>query len=101
MYDTGQLKFISDVQLLLIDEVHTISEDRGPALEAGVVSRLSLMATLPQMQGCNLSKLRCIAVSATIPNVTDIARWLKVPESGCKQYGEEVRCAVNAGSVAR
>jgi ATP-dependent DNA helicase HFM1/MER3 len=35
-----------------------------------------------------VSKLRFVAVSATIPNVRDIATWLRVPPAGLKVYGE-------------
>ena len=32
-----------------------------------------------------------MAVSATIPNIQDIATWLQVPPAGLKAFGEEVR----------
>lgn len=85
------MRFVSDVALLLIDEVHVVSEARGPTLEAGVVCRLQALGSMPQMHGTNLSALRIVAASATIPNVYDIARWIKAPEEGCKVFGEEMR----------
>lgn len=91
LYNNGQMKFISDVSLLLVDEVHLLCEDRGPTLEAGVVCRLKALGRLPQMQGTNLAQLRIMAVSATIPNMRDIVAWLGVPPNGCKEYGEEMR----------
>ena len=91
LYNNGDLKFISDVCLLLIDEVHLLCEDRGPTLEAGVVCRLRALGRMPQLASTNLAQLRVLAVSATIPNVGDIATWLEVPQSGCKAYGEEMR----------
>ena len=38
-----------------------------------------------------LGSVRFVAVSATIPNIRDIAQWLLVPPPGVKQFGEEVR----------
>ena len=38
-----------------------------------------------------LGSVRFVAVSATIPNVKDIAQWLLVPPAGLKEFGEEVR----------
>ncbi|XP_068236442.1 probable ATP-dependent DNA helicase HFM1 [Palaemon carinicauda] len=62
------------ISLLLIDEVHVLnSEDRGPTLEA-VVSRMkTIRSTRPSDRNSNI---RFVAVSATIPNVSDVAAWL-------------------------
>eukprot|EP00955_Chlamydomonas_euryale_P105856 365664-Chlamydomonas_euryale.AAC.14 len=38
-----------------------------------------------------LANVRFVAVSATIPNINDIALWLAVPPTGLKTFGEEVR----------
>ena len=38
-----------------------------------------------------LSKVRFVAVSATIPNIADVAEWLMVPPLGIMVYGEEMR----------
>lgn len=53
------------IALFLIDEVHMLKESRGATLEA-VVSRMKSMD----------SNTRFIALSATIPNSDDIAKWL-------------------------
>lgn len=78
------MSFISDVALLLVDEVHMLSEDRGPTLEAGVVCRLRTLGSMRELASTNLSSMRILAASATIPNVHDIARWLSVEQDGCK-----------------
>ncbi|KAE8539245.1 hypothetical protein D1P53_004343 [Cryptococcus gattii VGV] len=53
------------LQLIMIDEVHILRESRGATLEV-VISRLK-----------GLSRdIRFIALSATVPNIDDIARWL-------------------------
>jgi ATP-dependent DNA helicase HFM1/MER3 len=54
------------VKLFLIDEVHTLKETRGATLEA-VVSRMRRAG----------KHVRFVALSATVPNVEDIAEWLK------------------------
>ena len=42
------------VALVLVDEVHLLNESRGPALEAGVVSRIKMIGTLPSMSQVSL-----------------------------------------------
>lgn len=37
------------------------------------------------------NKVRIIAVSATIPNIYEVAEWLKVPRQSICIYGEEYR----------
>ncbi|KAM7199977.1 hypothetical protein V8F33_004151 [Rhypophila sp. PSN 637] len=53
------------VKLFLIDEVHFLKDIRGATLEA-VVSRMKTIG----------GNIRFIALSATIPNLDDIATWL-------------------------
>lgn len=59
-------------------------EDRGAALEAGAVSRIRMVSRFPIMAGLPIASVRFVAVSATIPNVADIAAWLRVPPEGFK-----------------
>lgn len=59
---------IKEVKLFMIDEVHLLNEEtRGPILEA-IVSRMKIFR--------KNNPVRFIAVSATIPNIEDIADWL-------------------------
>jgi ATP-dependent DNA helicase HFM1/MER3 len=58
-------RLLQMVELFLIDEVHILKDVRGATLEA-VVSRMKTI-------GANV---RFIALSATVPNSDDIARWL-------------------------
>lgn len=53
------------VKLMLVDEIHTLREKRGATLEV-VLTRMNIFCP----------SIRIIAVSATIPNIKDIARWL-------------------------
>ena len=38
-----------------------------------------------------IARVRFVAVSATIPNVADIATWLDVPPAGLQVFGEDHR----------
>jgi ATP-dependent DNA helicase HFM1/MER3 len=58
-------RLLQMVELFLIDEVHILKDARGATLEA-VVSRMKAI-------GANV---RFLALSATVPNSDDIARWL-------------------------
>ena len=79
-------KLLQLVELFLIDEVHILKDIRGATLEA-VVSRMKTI-------GANV---RFIALSATVPNSDDIARWLgrnhttqQLPAHR-ETFGEELR----------
>ncbi len=100
--DYGMMQLMSQVALMLIDEVHLLNEGRGAVLEA-VVSRMKLMRASAEMADRPSAKLRFIAVrldaqilivlqlSATIPNIEDIAEWLEAPEEATLNFGEEYR----------
>ena len=69
-WDSVTRRGFAQVSLLLIDEVHILEQEgRGATLEA-VVSRMKLLI------GKREQSLRIIAISATIPNIEDIAAWL-------------------------
>lgn len=62
------------VKLVLIDEVHLVSDQqRGSCLEA-VVTRIKMMSR--KQSSDTPSDIRFIAVSATAPNIQDVALWL-------------------------
>ncbi|XP_020552576.1 DExH-box ATP-dependent RNA helicase DExH17 [Sesamum indicum] len=86
----GGLSFFSDIALVLIDEVHLLNDPRGAALEA-IVSRIKILSRNPKLQSSPLSLIRFLAVSATIPNINDLAEWLLAPAQGVKRFGEEMR----------
>ncbi|KAL7417667.1 hypothetical protein BDY24DRAFT_437990 [Mrakia frigida] len=65
----GNSKFLADVSLFLIDEVHILHEKRGSSLEV-IVSRMKSFDR----------SIRFVALSATVPNVDDVGRWLRGPE---------------------
>ncbi|WWD02678.1 hypothetical protein V865_000719 [Kwoniella europaea PYCC6329] len=57
--------FYNRLKLIMIDEVHILREDRGATLEV-------IIARIRQ----NTAGVRIVALSATIPNIDDIARWI-------------------------
>jgi len=86
-----EVKFlVGQVSLLLIDEVHLLHEDRGATLEA-VVSRMKTISTSSSMKGTPSEKLRFIALSASVPNIEDIAAWLNIPSGAIKSFSEDYR----------
>lgn len=59
-------QWIDGVRLVIADEIHTIHDPgRGPTLEVAITK---MLRKLPEMQ--------LIALSATISNADDLARWL-------------------------
>lgn len=77
------------IKLVLIDEVHLLNdESRGPTLEA-LVSRMKTF-TDKLADGADKFReraLRFIAVSGTIPNIDDLAKWIKSECSvDCKTF---------------
>jgi len=87
----GGQSFFADISVVLIDEVHCIGDSsRGATLEA-IISRLRAIGqTLPTSQ---LAKCRYVAVSATAPNVNEIAEWLSTPSA--------VAYSTDAGNVSK
>ncbi|KAJ3096369.1 Sec63 [Phlyctochytrium planicorne] len=71
-------QLMSLVRLMLLDEVHMLNEGkRGSTLEV-VVSRMrTVHAEIRQSKTKNVKPLRMLAISATIPNIEDIAEWLR------------------------
>lgn len=64
------------VRLVIIDEIHLLHDDRGPVLES-VVSRI-----IRQIE-TTAEPVRLVGLSATLPNYTDVATFLRVkPERG-------------------
>ncbi|KAF9454628.1 P-loop containing nucleoside triphosphate hydrolase protein, partial [Macrolepiota fuliginosa MF-IS2] len=74
---------LSQIRLFLVDEVHILNESRGSTLEV-VISR---------MKSRNES-IRFLLVSATVPNIRDIANWIGSNRNmTCEalEFGEEYR----------
>ncbi|WP_338726878.1 DEAD/DEAH box helicase [Haladaptatus sp. DJG-WS-42] len=70
-HDSPRYSFITDVTCCVIDEVHLLDSDRRGSVLEVTVSRLRRL--------CNP---RIVALSATMPNIQDVADWLgAVPET--------------------
>ncbi|AGO13973.1 AaceriAGR113Wp [[Ashbya] aceris (nom. inval.)] len=69
------------VQLLIIDEVHLLHDERGPVIES-IVARLEAQGT---------TETRVVALSATLPNYADIAQFLRVPSEGLFYFDASFR----------
>ena len=85
--------FISNISLLLIDEIHLLNEEhRGATLEA-IIARIKLLKNMDKFKQTNLENIRIMAVSATIPNISDVAEFLGIGtnQRGLKIFGEEYR----------
>ncbi|KAJ7461495.1 Sec63 Brl domain-containing protein [Mycena latifolia] len=80
--DHGQI--LSQIQLFLVDEVHILNESRGSTLEV-VISRMKTRG----------SAVRFVLVSATVPNIQDIASWIgnkrRDDAATVFKFGEEFR----------
>jgi len=59
------------VQLIIIDEVHLLNDDRGAVIETVVARSLRFQETSGQ-------PVRIVALSATLPNYQDVAAFLRV-----------------------
>ena len=79
-HDSARYDFVTDVDVCVIDEVHLLDSDkRGPVLEV-TISRLR-----------RLCAPRIVALSATMPNVEDVAAWLDAPAANTFEFGDEYR----------
>ncbi|CAM9204403.1 unnamed protein product, partial [Laminaria digitata] len=66
------------VALVLVDEVHTIGEERGATLEV-ILTRMKLVSRSPEVvsMGLPASRMRFVALSATLPNAADFGVFLR------------------------
>ncbi|ADQ65912.1 superfamily ii helicase [Halogeometricum borinquense DSM 11551] len=79
-HESARYSFITDVDCCVIDEVHLLDSDtRGGVLEV-TVSRLR-----------RICDPRVVALSATMPNVEDVANWLDAPPETTFEFGDDYR----------
>ena len=79
-HDTRRYSFIEDIDCCVIDEVHLLDSDRRGSVLEVTISRLR-----------RLCDPRVVALSATMPNVDDVAAWLDATEETTFAFGEEYR----------
>lgn len=92
----NHLFLFGSIDLLLIDEIHLVGEDRGATLEMVVVrmqmlrDEMTLKMSEQKDPSVTERKTRIIAISATFPNLDDVATWMKC-EKGCHEFSELFR----------
>jgi len=89
---TEHIYLLGKVQLLLVDEAHTLGENRGSALEA-VVCRMKTVARSSPINKYNLpaKDLRIIALSATLPNLTCIGEFVNAKSENIMAFDGSFR----------
>ena len=79
------ISYTTLVLLLIIDEIHLLHDDRGPVIES-LVSRIHRKME----QGADGTRL--VGLSATLPNYTDVATFLRVdPDRGIFYFDQSFR----------
>ncbi|TCD63539.1 Sec63 [Steccherinum ochraceum] len=77
-------QILSQIQLFLVDEVHILNESRGSTLEV-VIARMRARG----------NSVRFVMVSATVPNIDDVANWtghgISNGPAEVREFGEEFR----------
>ncbi|OVE83314.1 DEAD/DEAH box helicase [Natronolimnobius baerhuensis] len=86
-HDSRRYDFVTDVDVCVIDEVHLLDADRRGSVLEVTISRLR-----------RLCAPRVVALSATMPNIDDVAAWLDAPAETTFEFGDEYRpVELNAG----
>ena len=72
-------KYVQQVGLIIMDEIHLLGSDRGPILEV-LVSRMNFIAASKK------EDVRIVGMSTAIANAQDLAGWLGVTETGLYNF---------------
>ncbi|KAF7630755.1 hypothetical protein Mgra_00008963 [Meloidogyne graminicola] len=80
-------RYVQEVELLIIDEIHLLGVERGAVLEA-IVTRIKTLARRRE-----LAKLpiRIIGLSTALANAGDVADWIGVPDFALFNFRPSVR----------
>ena len=76
--------YVSDVALVVIDEIHLLGSDRGPVIEV-IVSRMRYIA---EQTG---NQVRFVGLSTALANAKDVADWLGIHKLGLYNFKPSVR----------
>ncbi|KAL7722393.1 Activating signal cointegrator 1 complex subunit 3 [Entamoeba marina] len=76
--------FVQDVQLLIIDEIHLLDEERGAVIETIVARTLRLVESQQR-------PVRVVGLSATLPNYQDVAEFLHAPKEAVFHFDMSYR----------
>ncbi|KAJ3135746.1 hypothetical protein HK100_002436 [Physocladia obscura] len=77
-------KYVTDVSLVIIDEIHLLGGDRGPILEV-IVSRMNYISAQKS------KKIRIVGLSTALANATDLGDWLHIKNEGLFNFRHSVR----------
>ena len=76
-------KFVQEISLVIMDEIHLLASDRGPILEI-IVSRMNYISSFTK------KPIRLLGLSTAVSNAMDMASWLGVKE-GLFNFPQSVR----------
>lgn len=76
-------KFVQQISLVIMDEIHLLASDRGPILEM-IVSRMNYISSQTK------KPIRLLGMSTAVSNAIDMAGWLGVKE-GLFNFPQSVR----------
>lgn len=77
-------KFVQDISLVIMDEIHLLASDRGPILEM-IVSRMNYISSQTNQP------VRLLGMSTAVSNAYDMASWLGVKNNGLFNFSSSVR----------
>eukprot|EP00842_Homolaphlyctis_polyrhiza_P002554 jgi/Hompol1/329/HPOL_001394-RA len=77
-------KYVTDVSLVIIDEIHLLGGDRGPILEV-IVSRMKYISARTGKH------IRIVGLSTALANATDLGDWLGIGNVGLFNFRHSVR----------
>ncbi|CCK72395.1 RNA helicase KNAG_0K00270 [Huiozyma naganishii CBS 8797] len=77
-------KFVQNVSLVIMDEIHLLASDRGPILEM-IVSRMNYISSQTS------KPVRLMGMSTAVSNAYDMASWLGVKNNGLYNFPSSVR----------
>jgi len=76
--------FVEKVKLIIIDEIHLLSDSRGPVLE-------SIIARTIRKTEASQQNTRIVGLSATLPNYRDVGACLRVKKEGLFYFDQSYR----------
>ncbi|MHB9287248.1 DEAD/DEAH box helicase [Halobacteriales archaeon Cl-PHB] len=79
-HDSRRYSFVTDVDCVVIDEVHLLDSDRRGSVLEVTIARFR-----------RLCDPRIVALSATMQNVEDVADWLDATDETTFSFGQEAR----------
>lgn len=77
-------RYVREVALIIIDEIHLLGEDRGPVLEV-IVSRTNFICRRTS------ERIRLVGLSTAVANAQDLSSWLNIKKVGLYNFSPSVR----------